>query len=66
MHKRGQHLTISTIVLLAAARVIFLHADDLSMWFDELWSMFQDTRSLRQVVHERELNWPVGLRRHPS
>ena len=47
-------------MLLLAARIIFLHIDDLSMWFDELWSVFQDSRSLQQVVRERELNWPVG------
>jgi hypothetical protein len=30
------------------------------MWFDELWSIFQDTHSLEQVVREGELNWPAG------
>jgi hypothetical protein len=46
--------------LLLAARIIFLHIDDLSMWFDELWSVCQDSHSLQQVIRERELNWPVG------
>lgn len=54
------HLWISTGVLIAAASVIFLHIDDLSMWFDELWAMFQNSRSLSHVLRERELNWPVG------
>jgi uncharacterized membrane protein len=46
--------------LLIAGAAIFSHADDLSMWFDELWSMFTTTRSLEQVVRERDLVWPPG------
>jgi hypothetical protein len=54
------HIWASTGVLLLAAAVLFSHADDLSMWFDELWSMFQNSHPLSQIIRERELNWPVG------
>ncbi len=50
----------STAVLGVAAVGLFLHADDLSMWFDELWSLFQNSRPLEQIFRERELNWPLG------
>ena len=54
------HIWASTGVLFLAALALFSHADDLSMWFDELWSMFQDSHPLGQILRERELNWPVG------
>jgi mannosyltransferase len=53
-----RNLWISVGVLFVAAMAIFSHADDLSMWFDELWSMFQYTHSIKHILHERELNWP--------
>lgn len=55
-----QNLWISVAVLFMAALVIFRHIDDLSMWFDELWSMFQATHDFQHVLRERELNWPPG------
>lgn len=53
-------LWASVAVLSIAAGVRKEHADDLSMWFDELWTVFQNSRPLEQMIRERELNWPLG------
>lgn len=55
-----RRMWISTGVLLTAATAIFRHADDLSLWHDELWSIVHSTGSLRQIVGERDLVWPPG------
>lgn len=56
----NRQLWMSTGVLAVSALLVFSHADDLSMWFDELWSMFQNSRPLSQILRDGELNWPPG------
>ncbi len=56
----GASLWVSLGVLLVAARALFLHADDLSMWFDELWTLFHVSGSFRQIFTDRDLSWPPG------
>ena len=53
-------LWVSLGVLMIAARAIFLRADDLSMWFDELWTMFHVSGSFRQIFTDPDLSWPPG------
>lgn len=49
---------ISTLVLLIAAASIIRHADDLSFWLDELWSVFAASHAPDLAWRNRELNWP--------
>jgi len=47
-------------VLLIAAFALIRHANDLSMWYDELWTIFHSSGTLAQIVRDRDWSWPPG------
>lgn len=56
-----RRLWIGTGVLLLAAYMLITHAYDLSMWYDELWSVFHSSRGLGDVLdYKNDLPWPPG------
>ena len=63
MTRRGpvpRHVWLGAAVLLVAAFALIRHADDLSMWYDEVWTIFHSTGTLEQIVRDRDLSWPLG------
>ena len=56
-----RRLWLSTGVLMVAACMLISHAYDLSMWYDELWSVFHSAGSLDVImIHDLDLPWPPG------
>lgn len=53
-------LGLSTAVLLVVAIELGLHADILSIWPDETWSIFHSSRTVVQILQERDITWPFG------
>ncbi len=53
-------LGLSTGVLLIAVLELGLHADALSIWSDETWSIFHGGKTIAQILRERDLLWPFG------
>jgi hypothetical protein len=53
-------LGLSTAVLLVVAIELGSHADALSIWPDETWSIFHGGKSIPQILLERDLLWPFG------
>lgn len=53
-------LGLSTAVLLVVAIELGMHADSLSIWSDETWSIFHSGKTVVQIVRERDLLWPFG------
>ncbi|MCS6872849.1 MAG: hypothetical protein NZ571_15490, partial [Anaerolineae bacterium] len=58
--KQVAFLWFYTGVLLIGAAALISHADDLSIWWDETWSIFHSSRSLTQIISEPDLLWPFG------
>ncbi len=58
--QRAARVWAGAAVLLIAAVAILPHANDLSIWFDEQWSVFMIAHPWGQMLRERELNWPPG------
>ncbi len=55
-----RHVWLGTAILLIAAFALIRHANDLSMWYDEVWTIFHSTGTLEQIVRDRDLSWPPG------
>lgn len=55
-----RHLLIATLILLLAALLIISRADDLSMWFDELWTMLHVQGDFESILRNRDTVWPPG------
>jgi hypothetical protein len=56
-----RRLWMGTGVLMVAAYMLIGHAYDLSMWYDELWSVFHSSNTLDQfVIRDVDLPWPPG------
>jgi hypothetical protein len=53
-------LPLSITVLLIVGIELGLHADSLSVWSDEMWSIFHSGRSAAQILLDRDLGWPPG------
>jgi hypothetical protein len=53
-------LGLSTGVLLIAAVRLGGHADALSIWPDETWSIWHSGKTALQILLERDLRWPFG------
>ncbi len=53
-------LGLSTGVLLIAAVRLGGHADALSIWSDETWSIWHGGKTVLQILLERDLLWPFG------
>jgi hypothetical protein len=53
-------LGLSTAVLLVVGLELSLHADALSVWSDEMWSIFHGGKTVAQILRERDLLWPFG------
>src|SRR5215813_2955644 len=51
---------LSVMALLIAALAILSHADQLGTWFDEAWTIFHSSASVRQILAERDVTWPPG------
>ncbi len=56
----ARHVWLGTAVLLIAAFALIRHANDLSMWYDEVWTIFHSSGTLEQIVRDRDLSWPPG------
>jgi hypothetical protein len=54
------HLLLGVGVLLIAAFNLGLHVDELSVWSDEMWSIFHSSRSWAQILGDPDLTWPPG------
>src|SRR5258707_5993401 len=53
-------LWLSVGVLLIAAYAIISHADELGLWFDEIWAVLHSSTSVQQILTERDVTWPPG------
>lgn len=53
-------LWLSVLVLLFGAAAIIAHADDLSLWIDETFSVYHSTGTLEQVILDPDVTWPFG------
>src|SRR5712692_1441084 len=47
-------------VLLIAAFAIISRADQLGLWFDEIWAVLHSSTSVQQILAERDVTWPPG------
>ena len=47
-----RHVWLGTAILLIAAFALIRHANDLSMWYDEVWTIFHSTGTLEQIVRD--------------
>jgi len=50
----------STAILLIGAIAILIHAGTLTLWSDEIWSVFHSTGSLSQIFNDPDVTWPFG------
>src|SRR5258706_736461 len=53
-------VVISTSVLLIVAFALITHADSLSIWSDETWSVFHSSKTVEQILREPDVTWPFG------
>ena len=50
----------STAVLLIGTIAIFSRTNVLTLWSDEIWSVFHSTGTLAQVFNDPDVTWPFG------
>jgi MFS family permease len=50
----------SVVVLLIAAIATLVHADTLTLWSDEIWSVFHTSGTTQQVFQDQDVTWPFG------
>ncbi len=53
-------ILLCTAVLLVVGLELSLHADSLSVWSDEMWSIFHSSKNVAQILQERDITWPFG------
>lgn len=56
--EKTRTLWITTLILLIVSVAILIHVDDLSMWYDELFSIFHSSGTAEQILRDRDVNWP--------
>lgn len=49
-----------TITLLIGAAWVILRADDLTLWVDETWTIFQTQGTVEQMLLDPDVTWPPG------
>jgi len=57
-NRRKVVLWSSLGVLLISAFALISHADELSIWSDEMWSVFHSSKSVTQILLDRDVTWP--------
>jgi hypothetical protein len=58
MTTKTRNLSFAVLVLLITAAAIFSHLNNLSMWYDELFTVYHSKGSLEQVLRDRDISWP--------